>query len=241
MLQVRAMYIIQLLVTIVSPSAKSLASLFQQFSKSDILESLALMDSCLLSYEALTAAWHAAIKDLLVNEKVDVSCVLRCCDVAPVTGQAEKHGLKVSGSGGGAQQPGEEDDDVTKPSVFSWKSLLNFGFSECEGLTADQLRSIELQVEAFVIDVALASEASWHDRLVLHLMDEPESSSGARSGQKKGASDGEVLLHVDVHKEEGSILHFAAMPCKRLYRLPEDLKLYFTGSIGAFDFTDFTV
>ena len=225
-LKIRAMYIMQLLVTLVSQTSTNLTSVFQQFETSATRERLALMDSCLLSYEAFTAAWQLAIKDLLVNGTLDVPNILKSCNVTIVTGTGTQSGL---GDGTNPDvQGGDEDDEQAQDSVYKWFDLLNFGFDD-DLLSADTLRLIELDIEKAILNHSSKSMKQWYENLVVHVAHDDTSSTGTRAQKKP---EGEVLLMFDPTESEDRVLRLANLPSKLMYRLPAELKLYFTGKVG---------
>lgn len=223
LLKVRTMYVVQLLVSLASTTARNLEPLFQRFSDKRVLEQLALMDSCLLSYDSMNKAWQAALKDILVTGILDVKAVLNACEVCTVTGSAESAGLKTLGSGGGAT---EEDDDCATSSVFTFEALLTYGFSETDQLSAEQLRWIELQAEGHILETSMLWNVEWGKRLSVHL---------EKASAKGKLPPPEVLLAINLEEEtcKGNILRFANSDM-RMVKLPQDLKIYFSGSVGAF-------
>ena len=228
LLKIRAMYIMQLLITLVMQTSNNLEAVFQQFESPAVREKLALMDSCLLSYEAFTAVWQTAIKDLLVNGTLDVSNVLKSCNVTIVTGTGTSCGLDVGDGKNLDAKDGDDDGEKVQDSVFKWSDLLNFGFDDGL-LSADTLRLIELEIEKAILNHSSKSMKQWHQKLVVHVAHDDTTSTGARSQRKH---DGEVLLLFDPTESEDRVLRFANLPSKMMYRLPKELKLYFTGKVG---------
>lgn len=140
-----------------------------------------------------------------------------------VTGQAHVAGLKAKdGATGGAAATGA-DGEATDPSVFSWHALITFGFDG--SLTAEQLRLIELQVEAFVLRRSIENNSKWNKRLVVHVPEESASTT-------KKVTACEVLLEFDPNEDSDKVLSYVASSERKMFKLPSDLKLYFTGSIG---------
>lgn len=229
LLKIRAMYIMQLLVTLVSQTSNNLNAIFHQFESSTMREKLALMDSCLLSYEAFTAVWQMAIKDLLVNATLDVPNVLNSCNVTIVTGTGTSSGLDVGDGKNPDANGGDDDGERVQDSFFKWFDLLNFGFDDGL-LSADTLRCIELEIEKAILNHSSKSMKQWHQNLVVHVAHDDPTSTGTRAQKKH---EGEVLLLFDPTESEERILRFANLPSKIMYRLPKELKLYFTGTVGS--------
>ena len=221
LLRVRAMYVIQLLVTLASETAVNLATLFDRFKEKALLEKLAFMDACLLSYEAMTLAWSAALKDLMLAGSLDIKSVLSQCNISTVTGMAAAAGLKVSGTAD------DKPDDESEPAmVFSWKELMTFGFSQSSQLSFEQLHLLELRVQAFLAETCLVSNAPWGERLTVHVQ---------QDASVRGKAHPEVLLRVNEETDSSNILRWAASH-QRMFKMPKDFKLYFTGMVGDFAF-----
>ena len=183
LLKIRAMYIMQLLVTLVSQTSNNLNAIFHQFESSTMREKLALMDSCLLSYEAFTAVWQMAIKDLLVNATLDVPNVLNSCNVTIVTGTGTSSGLDVGDGKNPDANGGDDDGERVQDSVFKWFDLLNFGFDDGL-LSADTLRCIELEIEKAILNHSSKSMKQWYQNLVVHVAHDDPTSTGTRAQKK---------------------------------------------------------
>ena len=233
LMQVRAMYVTQLLTTITAGTALNLQPLFQRLSPA-VLQRLADLDSCLISSEAMCLGWVSALSDVLSSGAFDIKAVLDSNSIKPVTelakhtcgnriAQAGAHGEVDAGahSNGANAANDETDDDAAE---FTWKELFEFGASPTVP-TCDQMMLLQLRIQACVIELARALESKWRGLITFRT----SASQSTPDVRRKADTSFEILFCI---QDKDNIVTSPTDQSLRMYRLPSDFKMVFFGTVG---------
>ena len=231
LLKLRAQYVVQLLVNICNRGADSAANLkplFEVLQNDKTARSMLRdLDTCLLSFDSMCLGWTSALNDILNTGTFNIGDVLSRNKIKPVTATS----LQLLGSSHGDGDDADEDMDPNQPLVLSMKDLLEFGSAESKIPTADTLALLQLHLQSNILSVACELEASWRDKIMVCIQPpSDDATTTSRRGQGRGLPKPEILFKLD---KDAEVLPAAFDPKLSLYRLPSDLVLPFTGSVGS--------
>ena len=256
---VRAAYVIQLLVSIVSPTSKNLADMFLSLKGNNstvLLKNLRHLDSCLLSQESMFAGWKKALTNIASGGQFVIRDVLVACKIKPCTPLAEqliqqrpdghspeehtKGANGVSAVNGESARAAEGDSDAEGHAtsdhiLLSMTDLITYGFGGKDKLSelpdAHTLAQFQLHLQALVLDHAAEVEKQWRNSLML-LIAKPEEEQSTSARRKSSTTKAELLLRIP---DDAQLLRRPNDPNIEMYRLPEKFKLVFFGPIGYLD------
>ena len=202
-----------------------------------VLKNLADLDGCLLSFESFSTAWLTAIQDLKLRGSFDLKSTLQGINMRPVTEHArsafnEEELEKLMVPGGASHLPassvaktgGDDDHDDKRESIFQWNHLLAFGQGEDE-MSCHKLLEAQLDLQRQLLAFANKLEAPWHERLTIHMV-APDQDATEKAGK---STSYDLLLHVP-QKEE--LVQSPRDEKMMMYKIPENFKLAFWGSVG---------
>ena len=245
----RAAYIIQLLVSIVSPTSKNLADLFAALKSNAVLfKNLRQLDSCLLSQEAMLAGWKKAFTSITAGGQFAIRAVLVTC--TPLAEQLMQHndgslnGESAKGaneskdanktSTRGYGEDGDSDIEGAVPNhiLLRMNDLITYGFGGKDKLSelpdAHTLARFQLHLQALVLEHANDVEQQWRDSLML-VIAKPDEEPSTSARRKSPTTKAELLLRVP---DDAQLLRCSNDSNLERYRLPKTNKLVFLGSVG---------
>ena len=253
---VRAAYIIQLLVSIVSPTSKNLADLFtalKSVGNAGLFKNLRQLDSCLLSQEAMFAGWKKALTSISAGGQFAIRDVLVTCKIKPCTPLAEqlmqhndgslngerakgtnesKDASKISTRGDGEDGDSDIEGAVPNHILLSMNDLITYGFGGKDKLSelpdAHTLARFQLHLQALVLEHANDVEQQWRDSLML-VIAKPDEEPSTSARRKSPTTKAELLLRVP---DDAQLLRCSNDSNLEMYRLPKTFKLVFFGSVG---------
>ena len=245
---VRAAYIIQLLVSIVSPTSQNLADMFTAWKNNSniMFKNLRQLDSCLLSQESMFAGWKKALTSITSGGQFVIRDVLIACKIKPCTPLAEQLMQHHDGSlkdehtkdGKGASARGDEgDSDIEEHGnsdhiLLSMTDLITYGFGGNDKLSAlpdaHTLARFQIHLQALVLDHASEVERQWRDSLML-VIAKPDEEQSTSARRKSPTTKAELLLKVP---DGAHLLRRPNDANLEMYRLPPTFKLVFFGSVG---------
>ena len=150
--KMRAAYFVQLLVDLAGPTASSLKTLWEALQKTQVVDSLRLLDNCCMSGPAtFCSAWSTALKFVAATGQFDIAAVLSEVDIQPFT----QEGVKLIGDKKSASKTGEEPDaeDENPTTLQSVEELLKYGTGG-RVPPADVLEALRLEIQKQVMQRA---------------------------------------------------------------------------------------
>ena len=222
---IRCAYILQLMVTLVSKTAKNLLPIFDALRGNDrtmLTKCLRDLDTCMLSQEALCIGWTKGLEQLLNTRSISAHSVLVELKIKPVTPAA----LHLLGSGNqtSSENLGDTSDGDAhgdQPICLTINELLLFGSEGNDVVGTDQLHCCNWLCRQPSSMQPLSwrtpGDPSWRLWSCLKMRRQPRVG---RVGRPKS----ELLLRID---DPSSLMRSAQDPQVQLYRLPDDFELAF--------------
>ena len=191
---IRCAYILQLMVTLVSKTAKNLLPIFDALRGNDrtmLTKCLRDLDTCMLSQEALCIGWTKGLEQLLNTRSISAHSVLVELKIKPVTPAA----LHLLGSGNqtSSENLGDTSDGDAhgdQPICLTINELLLFGSEGNDVVGTDQLHLLQLTLQTAIINAAIELENTWRSKLTIVIMPEDEKTT---KGRKSGPPKSELL------------------------------------------------
>ena len=236
LINIRAVYVIQLLVTTAGATSENLKPMFHALGQRTTIQMLCDMDSCLLSFEGMLSCWQAALTDLLSCGRFDVKAVLKASDIKPVTSVAVKLFGGAVGEDGGDQKKSSSTTSYTEiadddAALFSWTELISYGSDDLIP-KADELLCLQSTLRSRLLETAREIEGDYRKRMCVYV--EQTGHDGDDAGKKKRGHNSAgmkstILFKLDAKDE---VLKSPTDVNLLYYKLPKDLKLVFFGNVS---------
>lgn len=222
LMQLRAVYMCQLLISLTSSTASNLQSLFGHLKNEETLTQLAALDACFVSFENMFAGWTAALQDLSSRGSCDSKVVLTSIGARPVNAGSKKIlGDAVAKGDLDQGQPTSDRDQLSD--VIAWNSLLSFGCSP-DVLSSEGMLELQLSIQTHLLKHAGEVEAPFRNRLRLHVAQPPETGTSRRSSTSLPFTLLWELQEEDrIHRSPASGVEYA--------HIPQEFQLVFFGVI----------
>lgn len=236
LINIRAVYVIQLLVTIAGGTSENLKPMFNALGHTTTIQMLCDMDSCLLSFEGMLSCWQAALTDLLSCGRFDVKAVLKASDIKPVTsvavrlcGAAGEDGDDQNKSKSTTSHTEISDDDAA---LFSWTELISYGSGDLIP-AADELLCLQSTLRSRLLEKAREIEGDYRKRMCVYVEqtghDGDDAAKRRRGHNNAGMMKTTILFKLN---EKDEVLKSPTDANLLYYKLPKDLKLVFFGNVS---------
>ena len=230
LMQMRAMYMCQLLISLTSSTASNLSSLFPLFNQDEVLTQLAALDACFISFETMHAGWSTALSDLASHGSCDSKVVLQSIGAKPSNAGCKKILGDAVAKSGDDSNPKGADDSQPANDLFSWNSLLSFGCSP-DVSSSELMLELQLNVQAHLLKHAGQTENSFRERLRLHIPQPPPDTSTSSRAKSSSTSLPFTLLW---ELEATDRTYKSPSSPDEYVHLPKDFELVFFGAVCHF-------